>query len=392
VLAVSLSLEANAKKPADLQEALAPYLKDIQKYMKIIREVRLDRKYDWHYKGLMEMLVCVSWFLTSLPSVPSSFVKETIGSSDFWSNKIRKEYKGKDKKHIDFCDTMKALIVDLAAYLKEYHLSGLMWNANGIPVKDFKSSSIPIAKTTQNISNKDKVQIAGSPDIMKELAAKQSKDGSSAATNLNKVSRDQQTWRKEFKKKETTATTTVKSSAVSVIEKSPSNKKLGKPICQFQSHGSKWIIENQTKTSNPDGICTVTTSDSKEQVYIYKCQNSTIQVKGKIKSVILDSCFKTNLVFDSAISSCEVINCERVQVQVIGVCPSFAIDKTDGCLIYLSKDSVNTSNIVSSKSTEMNVSFSDEKTGEQKECAIPEQFVHNIKNGMITSKVSDLYS
>jgi len=98
------------------------------------------------------------------------------------------------------------------------------------------------------------------------------------------------------------------------------------------------------------------------------------------------------LVFDSAISSCEVINCERVQVQVIGVCPSFAIDKTDGCLIYLSKESVNTSNIVSSKSTEMNVSFSDEKTGEQRECAIPEQFVHNIKNGMITSKVSDLYS
>jgi hypothetical protein len=36
-------------------------------------------------------------------------------------------------------------------------------------------------------------------DVMKELAAKRTSDGTSAATGLKKVSRDQQTWRKEFK-------------------------------------------------------------------------------------------------------------------------------------------------------------------------------------------------
>ena len=49
------------------------------------------------------------------------------------------------------------------------------------------------------------------------------------------------------------------------------------------------------------------------------------------------------------------------------------------------------SNFVTSKSSEMNVSWLDEKSGEQKEAPIPEQFVHRLVNGIITSEVSDLY-
>jgi len=123
----------------------------------------------------------------------------------------------------------------------------------------------------------------------------------------------------------------------------------------------------------------------------YKCDNATIQIKGKLKSIILDSCTKTNLLFDTAISSCEIVNCQKVQIQSTNICPSFAIDKTDGCLIYLSPDAVSISNFVTSKSSEMNVSWLDEKSGEQKEAPIPEQFVHRLVNGIITSEVSDLY-
>ena len=123
----------------------------------------------------------------------------------------------------------------------------------------------------------------------------------------------------------------------------------------------------------------------------YKCENATIQIKGKMKSVILDACTKTNLVFDTAISSCEIVNCKSVQIQSIDVCPSIAIDKTDGCLVYLSKEGVSATSFVTSKSTEMNVSWEDEKSGEQVECPIPEQFVHKLVNGVIVSDVSDLY-
>lgn len=123
----------------------------------------------------------------------------------------------------------------------------------------------------------------------------------------------------------------------------------------------------------------------------YKCENATIQIKGKVKGVVLDSCTKCNLLFESAISSCEVVNSKRVQLQSTGICPSFSIDKTDGCLIYLSQEAVSITNFVTSKSTEMNVSWFDEKADEQKEAPIPEQFVHRIVDGKISSDVSDLY-
>ena len=40
------------------------------------------------------------------------------------------------KTHVAFCDALKTLILDLAVYVKEYHLSGLLWNVNGIPIEE----------------------------------------------------------------------------------------------------------------------------------------------------------------------------------------------------------------------------------------------------------------
>merc|ERR1719491_1548214 len=105
----------------------------------------------------------------------------------------------------------------------------------------------------------------------------------------------------------------------------------------------------------------------------------------------MDSCIKTNLLFESAISSCEMVNCKKIQIQCTAVCPSYSIDKTDGCLIYLSKAAVPISKLVTTKSSEMNVSWEDEKSGEQVEVPVPEQFVHSLVNGALTSTVSDLY-
>lgn len=96
------------------------------------------------------------------------------------------------------------------------------------------------------------------------------------------------------------------------------------------------------------------------------------------------------MVFDNVISACEVVNCKRVQVQATGSCPSFSIDKTDGIVVHLSNEAVSESSFVTSKSSEMNVSWPD-ADGEIKEAPIPEQFMHKMVNGSVTSQVSDLY-
>lgn len=92
-------------------------------------------------------------------------------------------------------------------------------------------------------------------------------------------------------------------------------------------------------------------------MYIYKCQGVTIQITGKLKSVIVDSCTKCGVIFDTAISACEVVNCKSVQVQATNLCPSFSIDKTDGCVVHLTNDAIGQSSFVTSKSSEMNGMF-----------------------------------
>lgn len=54
------------------------------------------------------------------------------------------------------------------------------------------------------------------------------------------------------------------------------------------------------------------------QVYMFRCENSTLQIKGKINSVVMDSCKKCSLVFDSLVASAEFVNCQSVQMQVSG--------------------------------------------------------------------------
>lgn len=326
------------------------------------------------------------------PPAPCNFIKDTVGSSDYWSNKIRREYKGKDEKNISFCNTLKSLIIELSAYVKEYHLSGLKWNPNGIAVEQYKSSTKPSKRNVPPSPGPSKtVNPVVQGNVMHELSSRRTSEGDSAASGLKKVSRDQQTWRKEYKGASTKPSgvdSTVKPSQMKATQNG-NKPQLHSPVCIFKQP-AKWLVEYQTKSSNPNGVCVVDAKSPKEQVYIYKCENATIKVNGKIKSIIMDSCIRTNLIFESAISSCEVVNCKNLQIQCTAVCPSYAIDKTDGCIIYLTKEAVPISRLVTTKSSEMNVSWEDE-SGEQVEVPVPEQFVHSLANGALKSEVSDLY-
>jgi adenylyl cyclase-associated protein len=181
-------------------------------------------------------------------------------------------------------------------------------------------------------------------------------------------------------------------------KKEEKKKKLpltGLPVFEYQDRGFKWVIENHTKESvvkeaSPDGVLTIEITDPKQQVYMYNCDNVALKINGKFKSLILDKCKRCSVVFGSLISSVEIINCEKVQVQVSGVCPVFTIDKTKNVLVWLSKDSLAVSTFTTSLSTEMNVTFPD--GDDMKELPIPEQFVHKLGDKLtLSTEVSDLY-
>jgi adenylyl cyclase-associated protein len=86
----------------------------------------------------------------------------------------------------------------------------------------------------------------------------------------------------------------------------------------------------------------------------------------------LDNCKKTAVVVDECISGLDIGNSQSIQAQVMGKLPLVSIDKTDGCQVYLSKDSLS-ADIVTAKSSEMNIMIP-KANGEFNEVPLPEQF------------------
>jgi hypothetical protein len=101
--------------------------------------------------------------------------------------------------------------------------------------------------------------------------------------------------------------------------------------------GKKWAVENQV------GNKTIVIDDvtPKQTVYVYNCVDCVIQVNGKANNITLDKCKKTWVVFSDVLATCELINCVSMQVQCTGAVPTVAIDKVDGCQVYLGKGAAN---------------------------------------------------
>ena len=63
------------------------------------------------------------------------------------------------------------------------------------------------------------------------------------------------------------------------------------------------MIENQTETVEID-------SEMHQTVYVVGCIGARVIVHKKCKTLIVDNCKKTVVVFDKCVSSVEVVNCK----------------------------------------------------------------------------------
>jgi len=146
--------------------------------------------------------------------------------------------------------------------------------------------------------------------------------------------------------------------------------------------GNKWALENYEN----DGNIIVEDTLINQTVYIFGCKNSTIQVKGKVNAVVVDTCTKVGVVVDSVVSAIDVVNCKSFQLQIQGKTPTIVIDKTDSGQIFLSEECLVDVEILSAKSSSINVNvpgFGED--GDYAERPVPEQLKTTIVNGKLVS-------
>jgi len=327
---------------------------------------------------------------------PANYVTQMVESAQFYTNKILKEFRQSDPPKADWSNSFIKLIKEFAAYVKDHHSTGIMWNkdkpaATGATTATgggSTSAPAPPPPRAPGAPPPPPPPAAGAPPPPPPTGGKsggaapdasalfaQINQGGAITSGLKKVSDDQKTHKNPALRSSATVSATAprpysppqfKKFTAPGSAKAPPVKK--PPVFELQA--KKWVVENQENNQN---LLIEESSESREQtVYMFKCNNSMLQVKGKMNSITLDNCKKCGVVFEDLISTVEFINCQSVKAQVNGAVPTVSIDKTDGCVVYLREQSMGTQ-IITAKSSEMNIAITKDN-GDYTEFPVPEQF------------------
>ncbi|NXN25592.1 CAP1 protein, partial [Nycticryphes semicollaris] len=339
------------------ENAFSSLLKPISEQIQVVqnfREKNRGSKLFNHLSAVSESIPALGW--VAMAPKPGPYVKEMTDAAMFYTNRILKEFKDVDKKHVDWVKAYLSIWTELQAYIKEYHTTGLTWSKSGpVATEGTKSPSAPPA---------------GAAASRSALFA-QINRGEGITSGLRHVSDDMKTHKNPALKNQGGPVRSGPKPFTApkpACNANPSPKTSPKAPALLELEGKKWRVENQENATN----LVISDTELKQVAYVFKCTNSTLQIKGKINSITLDNCKKLGLVFDDVVGIVEIINSRDVKVQVMGKVPTISINKTDGCHVYLSKNSLDCE-IVSAKSSEMNVLIPTEG-GDFTEFPVPEQF------------------
>ncbi|ROL53619.1 Adenylyl cyclase-associated protein 2 [Anabarilius grahami] len=359
--------EPSKTELADLLRPLSEQIHEVQSF----REKNRGSSLFNHLSAVSESIPALGW--VAVCQKPGPYVKEMNDAAMFYTNRVLKDYKDTDGRHVEWVRSYLSIWTELQSYIKDHHTTGLVWSTTGpvAPSSLFNASSDgPCPPPPPPPPGPPPVFLDNSaaPD---DTAAQHSalfaqlNQGDAITKGLKHVSDEQKTHKNPDLRSQgerTLQDSPAKRPSASV--RAPAKKH--SPVLELE--GKKWRVEYQDQS--PDLL--IEETELRQVVYVFSCNSSTLQIKGKVNSIIVDNCKKLGLVFDSAVGIVEIINSRDVQLQVMGKVPTISINKTEGCHVYLSKDSLDCE-IVSAKSSEMNI-LVPEGEDDYREFPVPEQF------------------
>lgn len=369
-----IQLASTSSQPAQAQ--LAALLKPTSDQISAIQEFREKHRtspFFNHLSAISESVPALGWVCVS--PTPGPHVKEMNDAGQFYTNRVLKDWKEKDATHVEWARAWVQTLSELQQYIKQHHTTGLVWSGKSAPAPP-AGGPPPPPPALPPIGDLSMCGNGAGDDGRSALFA-QINQGEDITKGLKRVTADMQT-HKNTQLRSGPAPFKAPSAGTVKSVNAAGGKPIDKPPV-FNRDGKKWLIEYQKGNTG----LVVENAEMNNVVYVFRCENSTITVKGKINSIFLDSCKKCSVLFDTVVSSIEFVNCQSVQMQVLGHVPTVSIDKTDGCQMYLNDQSKNVE-IVSSKSSEMNVLLP-KGNGDYTEYPIPEQYKTTIGGKGLTT-------
>lgn len=365
-----LKMAATHQEPAqaemrDLLKPISDHIQEIQNF----RERNRGSSLFNHLSAVSESIPALGWVAVNIK--PGPYVKEMNDAATFYTNRVLKDYKETDRRHVDWVRSYLSIWTEMQSFIKQHHTTGLVWSKMG-PIAPASLSETPAAPSAPCPAPPPppgpppvftEEPEASAPSQTSALFA-QLNQGMEITKGLKHVGDEKKTHKNPGLRSQTAAPAKSKAQGKQNPPKAAVQKR--PPLLELE--GKKWRVENFEQKHD----LIIDETELKQVVYVFACNNSTLQVKGKINSIIVDNCKKLGLVFENVVGIVEIINSKSIQLQVLGTVPTISINKTEGCQVYLSKNSLNC-DIVSAKSSEMNIMIP-EGEDDYKEFPVPEQF------------------
>merc|ERR1712071_492872 len=90
-----------------------------------------------HLSAISESIPALGW--VTITPAPGPYVKEMNDAGQFYTNRVLKEFKDKDKTHVEWVKAWIHVLSELQAFIKKHHTTGLTWNTKGGDAMQSKS-------------------------------------------------------------------------------------------------------------------------------------------------------------------------------------------------------------------------------------------------------------
>ncbi|KAF9916943.1 hypothetical protein FBU30_001070 [Linnemannia zychae] len=382
-----VAIAASSHKPPMTSDVFRLLLEPTQQELTQILEIREKNRSGanaLHLSTLAEGIQCFGW--VSIESKPGAYIGQAKETAKIQASKVISEWKDRDENHVHWAHSFIQLLTELHSYVRKYHPAGLVWNPKGTPLDINKlmrtDNNNTFAAVTEGTSPASTPLLP--PQTLSSVPTK-SADMSAVFEQLNQ----EETIASQLRPTENTrAPRRPSASGHSKTDSKPLNKPP-----RIALEGNKWIIEN---FENKNDVV-LENAELSHSVCILGCQNSTIQIKTKVTAVTMDSCTKTGLCIDSLVTSLDVVNSKSVQLQILGNAATVSLEKVDSCMVYLSRECMDTTGIVTTRCSGVNVLTPAPlpeqvegvpiETNEYVEQLVPERLFTRMVNGKMTTSV-----
>ncbi|KFY08230.1 hypothetical protein V492_06419, partial [Pseudogymnoascus sp. VKM F-4246] len=132
-----LLISTLSKKPdsagSDYMELLKPLQQEIRTVIDV-KDANRGSAVSNQLSAVAESIGVIAW--VTMDNKPFKHVDESLGSAQYFGNRVLKEFKDKDPKQVQWIQSYYQIFKDLSVYVKETFPHGLTWNANGASPKE----------------------------------------------------------------------------------------------------------------------------------------------------------------------------------------------------------------------------------------------------------------